>query len=133
MTRGRSLTTPTSTAQHRSSGWGEAPLGILLQASDPDLARTHFKLALTATRRRFSLFAHIEMQALAATALGEPRAASMLAAMRDHRLPTDTFRKPIYDLLARQALPGLDALIQLWQEILADDPTAARPFILPRQ
>jgi Flp pilus assembly protein TadD len=105
-------------------------LGVLLRTSEPDRARTHFELAVTATRRPFSLFAHVEMQAIAAMALGSRKAASGLAAMCEHRLPTDTFRKPIYDLLAQPALPGLDAMIQLWLEIIAADPAAAGPFTL---
>jgi len=105
-------------------------LGVLLQSTAPDLGRTHFELALAATRHSFSAFAHIEMKALADTALGFPHAASVLAAMREHRLPTDTFRKPIYDLLGRSAPPGLNAMIQVWREIIAEDPTAAGPFTL---
>lgn len=103
-------------------------LGALLRARDPDRARTHFLLALTATRRPCSAFAHIELQALAATALGIPEAAHVLNAARQYRLPTDTFRKPIYDLLAQTPSPGLDAMINLWRQIIAEDPSAAGPF-----
>jgi len=71
------------------------------------------------------------MQSLAATALGIADAASALTAIRIHRLPADTFRKPVYDLLARSALTGLDAITQLWRDIIAEDPTAAGPFTSP--
>jgi tetratricopeptide (TPR) repeat protein len=103
-------------------------LGALLWAREPARARKHFQLALTATRRPGSAFAHIELQTLAATALGMPDAAPVLNAARQHRLPTDTFRRPIYDLLAQTPTPGLDAMTNLWREIIAEDPSAAGPF-----
>jgi hypothetical protein len=40
------------------------------------------------------------------------------------RLPSDRFRRPLYELLADPPLPGLDELLAVWREIIAAHPDA---------
>jgi Flp pilus assembly protein TadD len=103
-------------------------LGLLLRAAEPDLARAHFEQALSAVRIPGSAFAHIEMRAVASAALGRPETVAMLTSARALRTCTDIFRKPVYDLLGQATASGL---LDVWRDIVADDPTAAGPFTLP--
>jgi tetratricopeptide (TPR) repeat protein len=104
-------------------------LGVLLRPRDPHAAQDAFRAALVTSGSHQSEFAHAEMRAIALAALGDADAASRLLEMaRLRRIPSDTFRKPIYDLLQQPPLPGVDQLLAVWQQIIATDPTAARPF-----
>jgi Flp pilus assembly protein TadD len=107
-------------------------LAVLLRPHDPHAAQGAFRAALVTSNSHQSEFAHAELRAIALAALGDAAAAGQLLEMaRRRRIPSDTFRKPIYDLLQRPPLPGVDQLLAVWQQIIAADPTAARPFDRP--
>jgi Flp pilus assembly protein TadD len=104
-------------------------LGLLQRAHDPDAARSLFRAALGTTDPYQSAFAASEMSAIALTALGDTETAiHVLNTARSQRNPSDTYRKPLYDLLQHPPLAGAESLHATWQQIAAIDPRAARPF-----
>jgi Flp pilus assembly protein TadD len=108
-------------------------LGVLQRVRDPQAARATFHRALRATDPYQSAFAACEMRAIALTALGNGETGSqLLAAARSQRIPSDTYRKPIYDLLQQPPLAGVELLLAIWQQIVTDDAAAACPFEPPR-
>ena len=104
-------------------------LGVLQRIRNPKAARDTLQAALTATDPYQSAFAASEMRAIALTTLGNAETAGhLLQGARSQRIPSDTFRKPIYDLLHQPPLAGVELLLAVWQQIITDDGTAARPF-----
>ncbi|MFI6435204.1 tetratricopeptide repeat protein [Streptomyces sp. NPDC050759] len=79
---------------------------------------------------RPSSFALAEIRALALAGRGQGiRAAWALNTATDSRKPDDRFCRPLYDLLARpRPVSGLERLLSVWREILAEDSTAAGPW-----
>ncbi|MEU8381143.1 tetratricopeptide repeat protein [Streptosporangium sp. NPDC048865] len=79
---------------------------------------------------RPSLFALAEIRALAVASQGDgAEAVRILRAVIDDRLPGDRFMRPLYDLLALpEPIEGLAAVLDVWREIIAADPSAAGPW-----
>ncbi|MEV0226948.1 tetratricopeptide repeat protein [Streptomyces sp. NPDC050704] len=79
---------------------------------------------------RPSSFAVAEIRALALAGRGQGmRAAWALNTAAGSREPDDRFLRPLYDLLARPGpVSGLERLLSVWREILAEDSTAAGPW-----
>jgi hypothetical protein len=77
-----------------------------------------------------SPFALAEIRALAVAGLGDgTEAVGTLRSCIATRRPCDRFIRPLYDLLALPVpVAGLDELLQIWREIIREDPSAAGPW-----
>ncbi|MEE4543600.1 tetratricopeptide repeat protein [Streptomyces sp. V4-01] len=81
-------------------------------------------------RTRLPPFQTAEARALALAILGEVEAAiQTLRTAMSVRRPADRFNRPLYDLVTRdEPLPGVERLLNIWREIIANDPSAAGPW-----
>ena len=75
-------------------------------------------------------FGLAEVRALTLLGRGDPDGAGdELTAAVPFRLPSNTFSRPLYELLSEpEPLPGVERLLDVWRQIIADDPTAAVPW-----
>ncbi|MFC6087291.1 tetratricopeptide repeat protein [Sphaerisporangium aureirubrum] len=82
---------------------------------------------------RLPPFVMAEVYAIASAAQGDAaQAVLMLRSFTRSRRPHERFVRPLYDMLAHpEPIDGLKELIQVWQEIIADDPQAAGPWGAP--
>jgi tetratricopeptide (TPR) repeat protein len=100
-------------------------LGALVRRHDPVRAAQSFALALDAVGTEQLSFEEVEMQAIAFVALGRiDEATATLRNASSIMGPDDHFYKPLYDLLAEPHLKGLDRLLAIWKEIVAERPYA---------
>lgn len=100
-------------------------LGVLLRRNDSSAAREAFAMALNESGTGLSEFEQAELRAIALSALDRAdEAVQILREASTARLPSDRFRRPLYELLADPPLPGLDQLLAVWREIIAAHPDA---------
>ncbi len=106
-----------------------ALLAVLNRVDDPTAARTLAEQALLAPAPAISPFRHAELTAICLALLDRPaEAAARLREGMTRRERSDLFQRPLYELLAEPPAPGLDDLLELWRQIVADDPEAAEPW-----
>ena len=100
-------------------------LGIVLWNRDAEEAKRWFTIALTATGRKQSLFERHEYKAIAQIASG-----NAVGGIREMRLGLalrsgwDLFEPSLYRLLSEPHMDGIDAIIDIWIDILRSSPQA---------
>jgi tetratricopeptide (TPR) repeat protein len=93
-------------------------LAVLLLRLDPDQSRELSKAALTGPGGGLSYFRRGELRALAYLMLGESNEAVMeLQSATVWRTGADLFQGPLYELLGKAHVPGLDRLLDIWTGI----------------
>jgi len=117
--------------------FAELMLGALERSTDPSAAAGHFTATLAALDYPnhpviWTPFERAEIQALALAALGRTQeVTTVFERAVPHRSAADVYQRQRYELFTTPTPPPcIYALIEIWRNIIATDPTAA-PYGAP--
>jgi tetratricopeptide (TPR) repeat protein len=118
----------------------ELMLGALDREADPSAAEGHFTAALNTLEqahqsRQGTPFGRAEIQALALVALDRSaEAIAVFSSAASTRSGQNVFQRKDYELFgAPELAAGVNALLDIWRDIIAKDNSAAGPWGGPRR